>query len=422
MASTQMVMRIQKFLILGYLIGFTAFIAPVLGFVAPKGLGPLVICSSLLSFLILRVQNRPMAWVNRPIILMLASLCAWSLISFLWSIDGLSASSGTAKLTANLVFGGLLFTAVQSLRGDEKPIVFKWFLSGFILILVALALEIALGGPLFIALKGISPGFSPGGMFWLNNIVVLLALLVWPLALAKYKIWGAFHTRKKMAFFISCGFSAVIVFSYLIGFASGTLALLSGLLSAGVVWLFGRRAAITAAFIITIIGLGLPFGFNFLEKPVRQINTIFSIPSSAEHRIAIWEFTARKIAEKPLAGWGMNTSKMIPEGKSILYSDTGKHYGHALPLHPHNAILQFWLELGLPGIALYLGLLIFIIITAISSQRSKFESAMIFGQFTTIFIISNLSFGIWQAWWIATIWLSASLMSLATTIKYNPRE
>jgi O-antigen ligase len=259
-------------------------------------------------------------------------------------------------------------------------------------------------------------------MHWLNNIIVLLALFVWPLALAKYKIGGPFDIRKKKAFFIFCGFSAIIVFSYLIGFASGTLALLCGLFSAGVVWLFGRRAAITAAFIMTIIGLGLPFGFNFLEKPASQINAILSIPSSAEHRIAIWEFTARKIAEKPLAGWGMNASKIIPEGKLILYSDAGNRYGEALPLHPHNAILQFWLELGLPGIILYLGLLIFIIITAISSQRSKFESAMIFGQFTTIFIISNLSFGIWQAWWIATLWLSASLMSLATTIKYNPRE
>jgi exopolysaccharide production protein ExoQ len=415
-------MRIQKSLVLGYIIGFTAFIAPVLGVVAPKGLAPLVICSSLLSFLILRVQNRPIVWVKGPIILILASLCAWSLISFLWSLDSLSASSGTAKLTTNLVFGGLLFTAIQSLKSDEKPIVFKWCLSGFIFILVALALEIALGHPLFIALGKINSGYSQEGMHWLNNIIVLLALFVWPLALAKYKIGGPFDIRKKKAFFIFCGFSAIIVFSYLIGFASGTLALLCGLFSAGVVWLFGRRAAITAAFIMTIIGLGLPFGFNFLEKPASQINAILSIPSSAEHRIAIWEFTARKIAEKPLAGWGMNASKIIPEGKLILYSDAGNRYGEALPLHPHNAILQFWLELGLPGIILYLGLLIFIIITAISSQRSKFESAMIFGQFTTIFIISNLSFGIWQAWWIATLWLSASLMSLATTIKYNPRE
>jgi len=417
-------MRIQKSLVLGYIIGFTAFIAPVLGVVAPKGLAPLVICSSLLSFLILRVQNRPIVWVKGPIILILASLCAWSLISFLWSLDSLSASSGTAKLTANLVFGGLLFTATQSLKSDEKPIVLKWFLSGFILILVALTLEIVLGGPLFVAWKKIKPGLSPGGMFWLNNIIVLLALFVWPLALAlaKYKTEGAFHIRKEMAFFIFFGFSAVIILSYLIDFATGTLALLCGLFSAGVVWLFGRRAAITAAFILAIISLGLPFGFKLLEKPVSQISSIFSLPSSAGHRIAIWEFTARKIAEKPLAGWGMNASKIIPGGKTFIFSEAGEQYGRALPLHPHNAILQFWLELGLPGIILYLGLLIFIISTAINRQRSKFESAMILGQFTTIFIISNLSFGIWQAWWIASLWLSASLMLLVTKIKKYPRD
>jgi hypothetical protein len=49
-----------------------------------------------------------------------------------------------------------------------------------------------------------------------------------------------------------------------------------------------------------------------------------------------------------------------------------------------------------------------------SINQFKFESAMIFGQFITVLGISNLSFGMWQAWWIAIIWLSASLMLLVS--------
>jgi exopolysaccharide production protein ExoQ len=110
----------------------------------------------------------------------------------------------------------------------------------------------------------------------------------------------------------------------------------------------------------------------------------------------------------------LNASKFIPGGKTYLYSDAGKRYGDALPLHPHNAILQVWLELGLPGIILYLGLGVFTIMSIVDRHRSKFESAMMFGQFSTIMIIANLSFGIWQAWWISTIWVSAALMVMVS--------
>ena len=37
---------------------------------------------------------------------------------------------------------------------------------------------------------------------------------------------------------------------------------------------------------------------------------------------------------------------------------------------------------------------------------------MAFGQFLTLMVIANLSYGAWQAWWIATLWLSASLMAM----------
>ena len=113
----------------------------------------------------------------------------------------------------------------------------------------------------------------------------------------------------------------------------------------------------------------------------------------------------------------MNASKNIPGGDRMIYSDAGVKHGQALALHPHNAIFQLWLKLGLPGIIMYLGLCVFIILTAVNPLRSKFESAMIFGQFMTVLVIANLSFGIWQAWWIATLWLAANLIMLALKIR-----
>ena len=117
----------------------------------------------------------------------------------------------------------------------------------------------------------------------------------------------------------------------------------------------------------------------------------------------------------------MNASKDIPDGQRILYAKSGLDYGKALPLHPHNTILQLWLELGLPGIIMYLGLGVFIFVSAVNHKRSKFESSMIIGQFITILVIANLSFGVWQTWWMATLWLSAAFMVMVLrTVSVQP--
>jgi O-antigen ligase len=176
--------------------------------------------------------------------------------------------------------------------------------------------------------------------------------------------------------------------------------------------IFGRRVAIVAVLVTAVVSFSLPFGFYVSQNPISQINSLIHLPTSAEHRIGIWKFTSDKVIEHPLVGWGMNASKSMPGGKSFLFSEDGTQLGSALPLHPHNVILQIWLELGLPGIVLFLALCIFIIMTSVNRLRLKFESAMIFGQFITILGISNVSFGMWQAWWISTIWLSVSFMLL----------
>ena len=164
-----------------------------------------------------------------------------------------------------------------------------------------------------------------------------------------------------------------------------------------------------------VVSLVLPFGFNVSQNPISQINSVIDVPTSAEHRIGIWKFTSDKVLENPILGWGMNASKNIPGGKSYLFAEDGAQYGRALPLHPHNVLLQIWLELGLIGIVLFVILCAFIIMISVNRLVLRFESAMMFGQFITILGISNLSFGMWQAWWLAAIWLSISFTSLVSS-------
>ena len=417
---------LQSPLILGYLVSFIVFFAPILGFIASKGLAPLVIIGSSLGILILWVQNRTFKLLDLPIFfILLCCFCIWALMTSLWSIDPVASSIGSARLFGNILAGGLLFVTIKNLTAVEKKLVLKFFLAGFLIVICIIGFEIVLGGPIFMALKDQKYSIERiwtgeiSGIFWLNPIVVVLSLFIWPIALGMYKKLFITLINKYAVLFIVSGFVITLILSAIIGFSSGIISLLCGILGAILIFIIGRRAAITASIILAIVSFSIPFGFSVLQDPIIQINSLIPIPASGQHRIGIWKFTSDKILENPIIGWGMNASKHIPGGKVFLFSKDGKQYGRALPLHPHNAILQTWLELGLPGIIFLIALCISIIMASVNPIRLRYESASIFGLFITILGIANLSFGMWQAWWIAIIWLSVGLMALVTDMDRN---
>ncbi len=115
-------------------------------------------------------------------------------------------------------------------------------------------------------------------------------------------------------------------------------------------------------------------------------------------RIAIWEYASELIFEKPVLGHGFDSSRVIGN-KGLLIPGTN---WPALPLHPHNAFLQIWLELGVVGVtlvALMIGLVWRYIELQIKENR---DASVLIAVFVTALVISLISFGIWQYWWIAT--------------------
>ena len=187
MVSLYMITRIQSSLSLGYLLSFIAFFAPILGFIAPKGLAPLVIIGSIFGILILWFRRQKIEWLSFPVFIILLCFCIWALLSSLWSIDVISSSTGSARLFGHFVAGGLLFTTIKNLTEEEKALVLRFFLTGFLIGVCILVLELLFGGPIFFAIKALDIERTVGGAFWLNHAVVVLSLFVWPIALGLYK-------------------------------------------------------------------------------------------------------------------------------------------------------------------------------------------------------------------------------------------
>jgi hypothetical protein len=91
-------------------------------------------------------------------------------------------------------------------------------------------------------------------------------------------------------------------------------------------------------------------------------------PPSAIHRLANWRFAAERIGDRPLLGWGMDASRALPGGKSLIND-----------LYPGGDDQQPCASLAAP---------------CATTRRS-----------------SGLSFGIWQARWLSTLWLGAALLA-----------
>ena len=132
------------------------------------------------------------------------------------------------------------------------------------------------------------------------------------------------------------------------------------------------------------------------------------------HRSMIWSYTKEKILERPLVGHGFFSSRFIGEGYKL--NDISNKKISAIPLHPHNFIIQIWLELGLIGIIVFY-IFIYNLVKRLKSFSEKqfYLSTFPIASVIQGFFIGQLSYGFWQSWWIAIIIINFMLYSILFT-------
>jgi O-antigen ligase len=119
----------------------------------------------------------------------------------------------------------------------------------------------------------------------------------------------------------------------------------------------------------------------------------------------VWEFAAEKALARPLLGWGLEASRAVPGGQER--PPVGYAY---MPLHPHNAALQIWLELGFPGAALAALVMALLGTAAASAPRANLCAAATTGTLVAFAMVAFTAYGAWQSWWIAVAWLTAAAL------------
>jgi O-antigen ligase len=163
----------------------------------------------------------------------------------------------------------------------------------------------------------------------------------------------------------------------------------------------------------------------FLAKGLDLQHSTWLQPS-AQQRILIWHKYAQLVLEAPVLGHGLEASYFLrPEIKGISelpYDRLGKKPPSNLKpfrgVHPHNAYLQIWFELGAVGALLFasVGLAV---IAHIKSLESDVQPLM-YGTFVSVAAVLFSSYGVWQIWFIGL--LGFVVLASATAIRATSRS
>lgn len=355
-----------------------AALIPLIGWLSPLGFAPLLALMGLLSLPALRIIDD-----DRPVLIVLLGALVWGAVSTTWSPSHPKQIDHRVIVQVALALP-LFWSAICGARRADPRLnalalkVLGWGLAFHGLMLLA---DVVTNARFYqylhqhFYLQPIRPDRAQTNV---GHSSFILAVL-WPAAMVGPL--RRFHQLVLLAVGILGTVLAAAVFDADAPVLTFPLSAIVMLL----VWLqprLGPRllAGVAAAFTLLMPGLvwlvRISGDYGLLEHV---------IPYSWGMRMSYWSHTLDWISQEPVRGWGLDASRAMGDG---------------IDLHPHNAALQVWLELGLVGAvaaAAFWGL------SLIRLQREEPDLGMsaVAGSVVAFLLFAWLNYGIWQQWWMA---------------------
>ena len=400
----------------------SAFLILPVAIFAPKGVAVLFGLSALSAFVIALSHKEKARILHGQGTLLAAAFAVLSLASALWSITPEASFQKALVLLLFLTGGLVLLFFASRLEGAARQAFETSLIFGGTVGFTAMGIEIAFGSPLISLLwkiKGWPPQAPSALLGAINQGAAIAAIFLLP--------WTVTLWRHKGTAWAGCGFiigAAMLAFcdadSHKAALAVGVLAALASFI--------GGRFVIRGVSALLVAGvLAGPWLVTALPDPLEADNKAALLSHSSQHRLVIWQTTVKHISARPLLGSGFDTARAFygPDEKvSFSFGGQGddKKWSNRfepIPLHPHNGVLQVWLELGVLGAAVLAGGLFFLV-QRLAEVGNNFQRSLIFGSFITGLIIFSVSYGAWQSWWMGAVWLMIAFG--AACCKEKPNE
>jgi O-antigen ligase len=391
---------------------FTAPIFLVLGLILPlavfssKSLAPFIVLFATVAIIhhILVLRAIPLSPIRLSAVLTIFLILAAA--SSLWSLTPLSSFQAVWPVAAILFCTLSLAGIARATVAADQALVQKSFLAGFFVGIILLLIESGLNRPLLrigSALLDLEVGAEK---FKLKPAATIAVLLFWPALILL--------CRKKISWiWLFVTVTLLFAMGMLVSSDVAILSLALGGIFFGLGFWHSRATGWLLGVLMTISIITAPWLPSLVPDPRVSVSGIEYLPNSGIHRIFIWQTTARHIRERPWLGHGFDTSRNLYPQSSFTSFNLPKQTigglkeirGEPIPLHPHNMVLQVWLELGAAGAILLLTVLLTILAALSRKLLGKIEQAAGYGFFVTMLVVACVSYGAWQAWWLSAVGL-----------------
>lgn len=376
-----------------------------LSIMAPHGVVWEIIIAGLIGLYYSRTHT--LEKLPKPMVVVLFMIPLWGLLSSLWSKYSIHSLTSSLKIFA-LVFLGIFWCRLTlSLPPNIKKYLMQALLVGLLTGIVFLLIEEWLGSPWrYFWNKTSAKAFAQGSL--------MISLVAWPVILWILQRPYSFSWRLSMLVSL-----LAVVFLTLLQIECDTsyIGLLLGIcVFLGTLYL-PRLTSWGMRLFVPLIIISFPIISLYAFKP-EYIPTYNKYIHSASYidRMYIWNDVTNSIVEHPWLGIGMDGSRshektqLIREWKYT--NENGKvikNQTACFPIHPHNAILQLWLELGFLGVIMGTLLAYLALFYIYKTNLSPIEKAIRAGLFTNAFLVVWVNLGFWQNWWISGLWIIIGL-------------
>ncbi len=374
----------------GIFVAVAALTAPV-AVIAPNGLAVLLAVAGLTG-IVLDPAARRVAGLPRWLLAICGVFAAFALVSLFWTLDPAEGFDGWLRVCVTGGLGLALVARARALDDGARRRVGHALLGGYIAALFLLAVQLASQRLWGVSGSVAALWYPPETNFWalFNRSATVLVIFLPLAAFAAYRRYGA---AASLAFAVGG-----LAITFQLNSLAAELAAIVGLAAAIGAAIAGRHSPRLLAIVLAGATLSAPLAAK--SDMLADLAGRRDITVSIYHRAAIWGFTAERIAEKPLLGWGMHAARAMPDAKATIGRGA-----ELMPLHPHNGPLHLWLEFGALGALLGAGLLAGLALSTGGSTASRLSRTALL---LAALVVASISYGLWQGWWMATLWLAGA--------------
>lgn len=231
-----------------------------------------------------------------------------------------------------------------------------------------------------------------------NRPMIVLALMVWPVVLVlAQRLGGPVATAALLA---------ILLASFSAESQSSQLGLLSGSIVLALALVWPRPVGWACLIGGVVLILGMPFFFALADLG-EVVGQSVVAKRTILPRLELWAFVGGRIIDVFPFGHGLEA------GRTLSLADMDQTYFQgSLMHHPHNGVLQIWLEFGLMGAVG--AALVWVALIRRVIEMNRWPAATCLAGAGCFLVIASVSHGLWQSWWVSALALAPFLFAVAT--------